>query len=111
MSRSFLVAASVVVAGACTLQRAQPGMSPAMDDHMAHMSAADLTPREAAASTSQGTPGLPASAMSAEARLKAQSAPRRVGQDRVGAGLVRFAHGVGRLPEERREGAGRRRGA
>jgi carboxymethylenebutenolidase len=71
MSRSFLAAASVVVVSACTLQRAQPGMSPAMDDHMSHMSAADLALPATASRESQGTPGLPASAMSAEARLKA----------------------------------------
>ena len=57
----------------CTLQRIQPAQSNAPDDHASHMSAADL--REGAtapiASASQGTPGLPASAASATARLAA----------------------------------------
>jgi carboxymethylenebutenolidase len=56
----------------CTTQRWQPAKSTAMDDHMAHMSAADRlspapTPRGA---VSQGTAGIPASAATAEARLR-----------------------------------------
>lgn len=57
----------------CTLQRIQPAQSNAPDDHASHMSAVDL--REGAiaptASASQGTPGIPASASSAPARLAA----------------------------------------
>lgn len=59
---------------ACTVQRtARPGPSP--DDHTAHMSAADLAAPRAgmlpAESRQQGTPGLPASNLTAAARLAA----------------------------------------
>ena len=57
----------------CTLQRIQPAQSNAADDHASHMSAADLRAGTIAptASASQGTPGIPASAGSAPARLAA----------------------------------------
>src|SRR5207248_11459249 len=72
MHRRSLAVAFVFVAG-CTLQRVPPAHSPAQDDHMAHMSAADLRApaRVASAGDWQGTPGLPPSNMTAEARLKA----------------------------------------
>jgi carboxymethylenebutenolidase len=60
---------------ACTVQRAPLARSSAVDDHLSHMSAADrMSPRSGdlmTASNSQGTVGLPASNMTAEARLKA----------------------------------------
>ena len=80
MSRKFLVLAGLSLT-ACTLQRtpsAAPFKSAATDDHMAHMSAADMTApkrsspmRGAASSAQQGTPGVPASNSTAEARIKA----------------------------------------
>jgi carboxymethylenebutenolidase len=70
----FLVVASLF-ASACTFQRWQPSRSTAMDDHMAHMSEVDLRAPAVAPgsifSERQGTPGLPPSAVTAEARLKA----------------------------------------
>lgn len=77
MPRRSLVVVSLL-ASACTLQYAPPSRPVAADDHAAHMSAADL----AAPSTvraggtgsgddQQGTPGLPPSAQTAAARLKA----------------------------------------
>jgi carboxymethylenebutenolidase len=63
-----------IIASACTVQHTRPSSSVA-DEHMAHMSAADLNApaaRPPASGTSwQGTPGIPASAVNAEARLKA----------------------------------------
>ena len=58
---------------ACTFQRWQPSQPSVLDDHMAHMSTADTSPSalSAASKNVQGTPGLPASAINAEARLKA----------------------------------------
>jgi carboxymethylenebutenolidase len=47
-------------------QRSQP-----QDEHMAHMAAGDLAPPTINASNSQGHPGLPASANTAQARLAA----------------------------------------
>ncbi len=75
MLRKTLVLAGLSLT-ACTLQRTQsaaPLKSAAMDEHMAHMSAADLTApmRGSATSVSQGTPGIPASNAAAETRLKA----------------------------------------
>ena len=70
-------ALSAVALSACTLQRAQPhsaGLkSSAVDDHMAHMNAADLSAPMGASrdATQQGTPGIPASNVTAAARLKA----------------------------------------
>lgn len=65
--------ALVLIASACTIQQ-QPSMrSPATDDHLSHMSAADMVaPRTVTArETDQGTPGLPPSANTAAARLAA----------------------------------------
>lgn len=57
----------------CTLQRVPAGQSSAPDEHAAHMNAADLVDpaKTLKVSASQGTPGLPASANSAPARLAA----------------------------------------
>ncbi len=81
-SRSGLAALSLTAAAlaGCTLQRAQPTAaafkSAATDDHMSHMSAADMAaPMRSSSngsnSTFQGTAGIPASNATAEARLKA----------------------------------------
>src|SRR4029077_21257943 len=57
---------------ACTLQHWQAEKATSFDDHMMHMSAADMrAPVISASSTSQGVPGLPASNNSAAARLAA----------------------------------------
>ncbi|HEU5219945.1 MAG TPA: dienelactone hydrolase family protein [Gemmatimonadales bacterium] len=71
---SHRVILGALLLAACTLQRTpRPGPSP--DDHMAHMRAADRAapPTEAAAGASrqQGVPGLPASNLTAPARLAA----------------------------------------
>lgn len=57
----------------CTLQRVQASQSAPIDDHAAHMNAADLVDpaKTMHVSASQGTPGLPPSANSAPARLAA----------------------------------------
>jgi carboxymethylenebutenolidase len=57
----------------CGLQRTQASSSPAVDDHAAHMNAADLRVPAAGSTTgvAQGTPGIPASANSAPARVAA----------------------------------------
>jgi carboxymethylenebutenolidase len=69
-SRALVLAA--IFLSACTLQRWQPAQSAAMDDHMAHMSTADIrAPGFSSSSTSQGIAGLPASNNSAAARLAA----------------------------------------
>jgi carboxymethylenebutenolidase len=68
-TRAFVLAA--IFLSACTLQRWQPAQSAAMDDHMMHMSAADMRAPTVSASTSQGTPGFPASNNNAAARLAA----------------------------------------
>ncbi len=70
MSRRLIL--GPLLLAACTIQHtSRPG--PAPDDHMAHMSMADraapATYGAAAASRFQGTPGLPASNVSAPARL------------------------------------------
>ncbi|CAN5918331.1 dienelactone hydrolase family protein [soil metagenome] len=59
--------ALALLASACTVKQ-QP---PVVDDHMSHMSAAELGASSSAAGMSQGTPGLPASANTAPARLAA----------------------------------------
>ncbi|HEY4659644.1 MAG TPA: dienelactone hydrolase family protein [Gemmatimonadaceae bacterium] len=71
MSRLKALSLSAVFLSACTLQRWQPSQSAAPDDHMAHMSAADMRAPTLAVGTSQGTPGLPASNSNAAARLAA----------------------------------------
>ncbi len=75
MTRRLAVVAALLLP-ACTVQRVVPSASrAAMDDHAAHMSSADLmAPRtmpRAGDRQQQGTPGLPASAQSAAARLAA----------------------------------------
>jgi carboxymethylenebutenolidase len=63
----------ILLLAGCTVQQAPAG-SPLPDDHMAHMSAADLAaPAGPAApeASRQGTPGLPPSNLSAPARLAA----------------------------------------
>jgi len=72
MSRRSLLCVTLLLS-ACTFQRWQPSQQSALDDHMAHMSAADVRPSALSATNKndQGTPGLPASATNAEARLKA----------------------------------------
>jgi carboxymethylenebutenolidase len=72
MSR-FVILAALFVAASCTIQRIPPAQS--RDDHAAHMSAADLRAPNVTPFTSQqgglGVPGIPPSARTAEARLKA----------------------------------------
>jgi carboxymethylenebutenolidase len=65
-----------VSAVACTIQRSPAPMrasAMAMDDHMAHMASADLAAptRRVGNAGQQGVAGIPASANTAEARLKA----------------------------------------
>jgi carboxymethylenebutenolidase len=58
----------------CGLQHKQSSSSSAVDEHAAHMSAADLRApviSQPVTGTSQGTPGIPASANSAPARVAA----------------------------------------
>ncbi len=81
LRRAF--ALSTALLAACTLQRTSPDASRAVassmastDDHMAHMNPADLSadpsaPRRVRIRASQGLPGLPASSLTAEARIKA----------------------------------------
>ena len=75
MHRNRALLLSAFFLSACTLQRWQPAQSAALDDHMMHMSAADMRAPVIALTTAsgnpQGTPGLPASANSAAARLAA----------------------------------------
>lgn len=59
--------ASVAVAGLMSACH----QAPAVDEHMAHMSSTDLAAPRVANSGSQGTPGLPASANTAAARIAA----------------------------------------
>ena len=74
MSR-FVILAATFVAASCTIQRIPPAQS--TDDHAAHMSAADLRAPVVTPLTSQqggmGVPGIPASARTADARLKAST--------------------------------------
>lgn len=66
--------ALALVTSACTIKQQPPAQSATVDDHMAHMPAADRgAPRVVAAGTDQGTPGLPPSANTAPARLAATS--------------------------------------
>src|SRR6476646_3447521 len=62
--RVFVAACAVVSLAACHRQ-------PPMDEHMAHMSAADMSSRPVTASNQQGNPALPPSANQASARLAA----------------------------------------
>ncbi len=58
--------AFALMASACTVKQQPP-----VDDHMAHMPAADRAAPRVMAGANQGTPGLPASANTAPARLAA----------------------------------------
>ena len=71
--RYGLFALLLLASFSCGLQRAQVSSSTVVDDHAAHMSAADLRIPEVVPATgrAQGTPGIPASANSAPARLAA----------------------------------------
>jgi carboxymethylenebutenolidase len=75
MHRNKIVVLFAVLLSACTLQRWQSSETLASDDHMSHMSAAELrapvTGTATASGNPQGTPGLPASNNSAAARLAA----------------------------------------
>lgn len=65
--------ALALLASACTIQQQPPMRSAASDDHISHMSAADMAaPRTASAQqVDQGAAGLPASNNAAAARLAA----------------------------------------
>lgn len=71
MSNHRWLLASVVAASACSIQRVPATPAASADEHMAHMSAADLRPSTHVVVEGQGTVGLPASNSTAEARLKA----------------------------------------
>jgi carboxymethylenebutenolidase len=72
MRRSRALVLATMFLAACTLQRWQPEKAAFVDDHMLHMTAAEMrAPVITAPSTSQGTPGLPASNVNAPARLAA----------------------------------------
>ncbi|MBM4192918.1 MAG: dienelactone hydrolase family protein [Gemmatimonadetes bacterium] len=76
MRTTLLVSAALATLSACSVQRWQSPGTGGVEDHLAHMSAADLSAGAAArvtslASQSQGIAGLPASAVSAPARLAA----------------------------------------
>jgi carboxymethylenebutenolidase len=73
MSMNHRVLALLLLATvSCSLQRVPAARSSGMDEHAAHMNPADLVaPATAPVSLSQGTPGIPASANSAPARLAA----------------------------------------
>jgi carboxymethylenebutenolidase len=75
MRRNKVVVLAAVLLSACTVQRWQSSATLPADDHMSHMSAADLraptTGTATASGNPQGTPGLPASNNSAAARLAA----------------------------------------
>jgi carboxymethylenebutenolidase len=77
MLRGILVLGSISVC-ACSVQRAPLARSSPMDDHTSHMRAEDraspLSASGNALALGQGTAGLPASNMTAEARL--QASPR-----------------------------------
>jgi carboxymethylenebutenolidase len=75
MRRSRAVVLAAILLSACTLQRWQPQRVASVDDHMMHMSVADMRAPVAGFATAsgnpQGTPGLPASNNAAAARLAA----------------------------------------
>lgn len=64
----FVAVACVAAAAGIAWQRQQ--QQPAVDDHLAHMSAADIASTPLVPSASQGLPGLPPSANTAAERLK-----------------------------------------
>ena len=65
--------ALTLLASACTIKHQPPKALAVVDDHMAHMSPADVGAPQVAAGSNQGTPGLPPSANTAPARLAASS--------------------------------------
>jgi carboxymethylenebutenolidase len=72
--RYRLLTLVLLVSLGCRLQRTQALSSPAVDDHAAHMNAADLRVpaiTRPGTNTSQGVSGIPASANTAAARLAA----------------------------------------
>ncbi len=73
--RSVSLFIAVVLASACSVQRWQPSKAAAMDEHMTHMTAVDMAAgtgvARASGAAAQGTPGLPASAATAAARVSA----------------------------------------
>lgn len=81
MKKSSSLVLAALVVGGCTLQRVVPSMASdasSADEHVAHMSAADLQPPDASPlparagnAGQQGTPGIPASNRTAAARLAA----------------------------------------
>ncbi len=72
MRRTRVVVLSALLLSACTLQRWQPSKSVATDDHLMHMTAADMSmPTIGLSSQSQGDPSLPPSNSHAAARLAA----------------------------------------
>ena len=74
MMRHSLSALLLLTSLACGLQQAQVSNSAPVDEHAAHMNVADLRApaiTRTVSSTSQGTPGIPASANTAAARLAA----------------------------------------
>jgi carboxymethylenebutenolidase len=74
MSRQLVILAAASLS-ACTLQQMRPAPSSAADEHMAHMSPADMAappaPGPVLPGASQGTANLPASNSNAAARLSA----------------------------------------
>ena len=63
--------ALAILASACTIQQQTPMRSASVDDHMSHMSAAEMNAPAIAPTGSQGVAGLPASNNAAPARLAA----------------------------------------
>lgn len=73
MNRRFFALAALTLTG-CTIQRLQPSRATVVEDHTAHMAAADLSTPMALPRTgtqSQGIPGLPASNTTAAGRIAA----------------------------------------
>lgn len=69
--RVLVGSAAALTLAACQIHQQKPQSQ--MDEHMAHMQAADMTIPDAAQSSSQGNTSLPASNNSAAARLSASS--------------------------------------
>jgi carboxymethylenebutenolidase len=71
--RGLIIIATLAAASACSIQRMEMLQSSSVEDHAAHMNAADLRAPEVATSpaSQQGTPGIPASNATAAARLAA----------------------------------------
>lgn len=65
------LAATCAIAGALTACQRRSAQQTQVDDHMAHMSAGDIAASTPTNTASQGHPGLPPSANTAQARLEA----------------------------------------